>query len=195
MAGYVPYRIRIGDQTPEIKQSIADAKKYLQTGLKEPNTESLNITMLCPKSADEVLRKQIQVWQKHFGTALNIVIENDSAERISDSVRKGFYQAALTSIESEYDNAVNYLASFNNGNFINLSSKKYAKAVKELINAETDDDMMKACYEAESFLLKNGVCYPLCSLSAKFVISDVAQGIKMPGSENSVCFINARRFD
>ena len=71
----------------------------------------------------------------------------------------------------------------------------FIAVIKNLQTAATDDELINGCFTAEAMILREGVFFPLLSGSSKFVTSDETSGISILDSENTVCFINARRFD
>ena len=195
ICGGVAYRDKVGGSVPEIEHSVEKAKEYWSKGVKNIKAETISVSVLCPQELDGALREQFQIWQGALGINLQISIRNMSANEISSAVSRGEYQIAITGMKTDREDAANYLADINDIGIFRLKSKGYSDIVNRLVTADNDDDVADGCFEAEEYLLKNGVCFPLFSRSAKFVISDDAEGIEILDSESSVCFINARRFD
>ena len=63
------------------------------------------------------------------------------------------------------------------------------------MTSESYDDLITGCFTAENFILQNAVFYPLYSRASHFVVFNEADGITISGAENTVCFINAKRYD
>ena len=203
-SGFVPqsclvasssFRDQVGSQTQKIEQDLGQATALWEKGLSELGKDSVQLKVLCPEWLDSPVRQQLQIWQKNLGISIGITIENRSPEEISKAVASGNYQIALTSIESRYENAGDFLASFANGNIFNFKSASYENIVSNLLASDNYDDLMTGCFNAESYILQNAICYPLYSRSSRFVVHKDADGISFLGSETSVSFIGAKRYD
>ncbi|MBQ6542810.1 MAG: hypothetical protein IJL77_00335, partial [Clostridia bacterium] len=59
----------------------------------------------------------------------------------------------------------------------------------------TDDDIINGCFTAEAMILREGVFFPLMTGSSKFALNSEITGITVLDTEDTVCFINAKRFD
>ena len=155
----------------------------------------ISLTVLCPESLDSAVRRQLQIWQQVMGVSLAVTIENASADEITSSVSSGNYQLALSGIESDYESAVDFFASLENGGVFRFNSDEYALIIDRLLQVEGDSELLGGCFTAENFILQQGICYPLCSRSSRFVTSEDVEGINIFGSENTVSFIHAKRYD
>ncbi|MBP3696794.1 MAG: peptide ABC transporter substrate-binding protein [Clostridia bacterium] len=195
LVGTSAYREQVGSQTLRIEQDNAQAATLWKEGLANLGKDSVQLTVLCPEWLDGAVRQQLQIWQKTLGVSIGISIENKSPEEISKAVAKGEYQIALTSIESAYENTTDFLAVFSDGGVFNHNSASYDGIVNDLIAAESYDDIIKGCYNAENYILQNALCYPLYSRSSRFVVHNDADGIVFLGSETNVSFIGAKRYD
>ncbi|MBR5112178.1 MAG: peptide ABC transporter substrate-binding protein [Clostridia bacterium] len=194
-AGVQTYRDRIGEQTPSIKHSSKAAGKLWKAGLEELEISSVSLTVLCPDRFDEILREQLQRWQKALGISLAISVENKTDAEIESALNSGNYQMAVSVMTSEESNAVDYLSKFSDGGVFRYDDVNFLAVIKNLQTAATDDELINGCFTAEAMILREGVFFPLLSGSSKFVTSDETSGISILDSENTVCFINTRRFD
>ena len=194
-AGSLNYRTAVGSQTPEIVYDKDAAVSLWNTGLSELGASKVSITVLCPESLDSAVRRQLQIWQQVMGVSLAITIENATADEITEAVSKGNYQLALSGIESEYESAVDFFASLENGGVFRFKSEDYGMIVDRLLQVEEDSELLGGCFTAENFILQQGICYPLCSRSSRFVTAEDVEGITINGSENTVSFIGAKRYD
>ncbi|MBO5859334.1 MAG: hypothetical protein J6R20_06110 [Clostridia bacterium] len=195
LVGADSYRDKVGSQTPCIEQDLADSANLWKAGLEEIGKNSVKLTVLCPEWLDAPVRQQLQIWQKNLGISIGITIENKTPEEIRNAVSSGNFQIALSGIESEYENTTDFLASFADGGVFRFHSVGYKNAVEALVTSETYDKTINGCFSAESFILQNAVCYPLYSRASHFVVYDEADGITVSGAENTVSFINAKRYD
>lgn len=195
IVGSEPFRERVGDQTAEIKNSKANAKEFWAKGLEELKVDAVSLTILCPEKFDNCVREQMQIWQKEMGMSIKVNIESADSESIAAAVDKGNYQIVIGSLSTEYDNAVDFLNEIGDGAYFCLKSDDFNAIVNDIHKAGSDDELLGQCFKAESYLLQLGVCYPLYSSSAKFVVSKEVEGINILDSEKSISFINAKRFD
>ena len=203
-SGFVPkscligsdsYRSKVGTQTLCIEQNLNEAQNLWKESLTQLGKETVSLTVLCPEWLDTPVRQQLQIWQKTLGISLGITVENKTPEEIEKCVADGNFQIALTGIESPYENAADFLASFSDGGVFRFRSAGYQNAVTALLSAESYEEAITGCFTAENFILKNAIIYPLYSRSSNFVVYNEADGIYLVGAENSVSFIGAKRYD
>lgn len=195
LIGNIPYRIRVGEQTPSIVYNKSKAKTHFQNGLKNLETEQITVTVLCPEKMDLAVRKQLQLWQKVFGISFAVSVTNMSDKEISTAVSLGNYQIALSCVSSDKTNADAFIADFREGGPFRFNSKTFKGTVDQLKTVESDEEILTGCYTAEDYILEQGVFFPLYTLTTKFVVSNDTEGIYIINSSRIVSFINARRFD
>lgn len=194
-AGSLNYRAAVGSQTPELVYDKDAAASCWKTGLSELGTSKISLTVLCPESLDSAVRRQLQIWQQVMGISIAVTVENATADEITAAVSSGNYQIALSGIESEYESAVDFFASLENGGVFRFNSDEYGLIIDRLLQVEGDSELLGGCFTAENFILQQGICYPLCSRSSRFVTSEEIEGITVLGSENTVSFISAKKYD
>lgn len=194
-AGGVNYRESVGSQTPSIQYDAAAAATHLKSALSQLGTDKLTFTVLCPAWVEEQVRRQLQIWQQIMGIGLGVTVVTATADEISAAIAAGNYQVALTGIDSPYESAVDFLASFSDGGIFAFSGSEYSDIIKRLMGVDTDGELLSGCLTAENYLLGNAVCYPLYERSSRFVTSKDVDGIYMNGSESTICFIYAKRYD
>lgn len=194
-SGSVSYREAAQGRTPIIEYSEANAASLWGKGLSELGQSKVQITVLCPESLDGPVRQQLQIWQRVMGISLGITVENRTAEEIEKAVAKGEYQIALTGLESDYDSAVDFLASLSDGGVFRFDTDEYSRIIDRLLEVESDDDLIGGCYTAETYILQQGICLPLYSRSSRFVTAEDIEGISLLNSETGISFIGAKRFD
>lgn len=194
-AGSLNYRAAVGSQTPEIVYNKDSSSSLWQTGLGELGVNKVTLTVLCPDALDSAVRRQLQIWQQIMGISIAVTIENATAEEITKAVSSGNYQIALSGIESEDESAVDFFASLENGGVFRFKSEEYSLIIDRLLQVEGDSELLGGCFTAENFILQQGICYPLCSRSSRFVTSEEVDGISIFNSESTVSFIGAKRYD
>ena len=194
-AGSLNYRNAVGSQTPDIKFNKEAAATLWAAGLSELEASKASITVLCPEEFDSAVRRQLQIWQQTMGISISVTVENKTPEEINSAVASGNFQVALTGIESPYDSAVDFLASFKGGSVFRFDSDEYDMIIDRLLMVEGENELLGGCFTAENYILQNALCYPLYSRSSRFVTAEDVEGIYMLDSENTVCFIGAKRYD
>lgn len=194
-SGSVGYREAADGRTPIIEYNESNAAALWNKGLSQLGQSKVQITVLCPESLDGAVRQQLQIWQRIMGISLGISVENKTTEEIEAAVAKGEYQIALTGLESDYDNAVDFLASFNDGGVFRFDTEEYSRIISRLLEVDSDDDLIGGCYTAETYILQQGICLPLYSRSSRFVTAEDIDGISLLNSETGISFIGAKRFD
>lgn len=194
-AGGYSYREAVGSSTPCIKFDADAASKHWKKALSQLDTDKLSLHVLCPEWAEDSVRRQLQIWQQTMGIGLGITVEVLTAREISSRVASGKYQIALTGIESPYDNAVDLLSSFLDSGIFTFPDDGYSNIIARLLTVETDEDMLNGCFTAESYLLGSGMFFPVYERSSRFVTAEDIDGIYMCGSESTVCFVRAKRYD
>ncbi len=194
-AGSLNYRAAVGSQTPEVVYDKDSASALWEAGLSELGVSKVTLTVLCPEVLDPAVRRQLQIWQQAMGISIAVTIENATPEEITKAVSKGEYQIALSGIESEDESAVDFFASLENGGVFRFKSEEYGMIIDRLLQVEGDSELLGGCFTAENFILQQGICYPLCSRSSRFVTSEDVEGITILGSESTVSFISAKRYD
>lgn len=194
-AGNKPYREAAGGQTPMLNKKENYGNFCWSLALEELEVSKIGITVLCPEWLESPVRQQLQVWQKVMGIGLGITVEVRSEAEISEAVSSGNYQIAFGSFEAENDSAVDFLASFSDGGIFRFDSEEYRLIIERLMQVSSDRDLVNGCYTAENHIIREGICLPLYSRSSRFVFAEDTADIYMPGTNGTVCFINAKRFD
>lgn len=194
-AGGLNYREAVGSQTPELTYDSAAAAQLWAKGASALAADKILIEVLCPEWLDSAVRRQLQLWQQIMGINLGISVVNKTPEEINQAVAAGNYQIALTGIESPYESAVDFLTSFKGGGAFRFASAEYDALIDRLLKTGSGDELLSGCFTAETYILQNAICYPVYSRSSRFVTADEIEGITINGSESSVSFIGAKRYD
>lgn len=189
------YREAVSGQTPYVKYDTAAAAVHWKNALSQLGVEKLSLSVICPEWMENSVRRQLQIWQKTMGIGLGINVEVMTSDEISAAVSSGNYQIALTGIDSPYDNAVDFLASLEDNGIFSFPDNEYSLIIKRLMTVEDESEILSGCLTAESYILGNGMCFPIYERSSRFVTAEDVDGIYMPDSESTVCFIYAKRYD
>lgn len=192
VAGAYSYRSLVGEQTPVIEHNETEAVKRWNKGLASLETDNVTLTVLCPEEYENAVRNQIQIWQRLFGLSITVSVEPVSPAQIASGIKSGNFQIALGSVTAQQNDAVSFLADLSETNPFRYNSKNYRAVIERLVTVTSEEDITGGCFTAEDYLLKQGVCFPLYSKAARFVVSNDVSGIEMPGSQATVSFINAK---
>lgn len=202
--GFIPEDCSIGGesyakategQTPIIGYSEARATELFKLALEELEKSKVNISVSCPDWLENKVRQQLQVWQRVLGINIGLTVEVKSSEEIKKSLAAGDYQIALSGIESEYETAVDYVKAFRGGSVFHFDTAEYNVLVDKLMETKNEKELIEGCYTAETYILQRCICFPIYSRASRFVLSDEADDIYMPGGPSTVTFISAKRFD
>ncbi|MCQ2480735.1 MAG: peptide ABC transporter substrate-binding protein [Clostridia bacterium] len=189
------YRSSVKDKSPAILRDVKKAQALYAKGLEKLEIESTEFTVLCTEQFEIPLKTQFQTWQKLFGLDFSIKVKVMEANEITKAVNDGDFQIALAGIQSTYTDSTGFISQFRDGDLFNYNSKNFKEIVDNLLKAEVEKDVIDGCFAAEEYLLQQGVCYPLYTKASRFVVSKDVGDIYMLGSEDTICFINAKRYD
>ena len=194
-SGSLNYREAVGEQTSSVAFDAAKAADHWKKGLAELEKAKVSLTVICPDWLDTSVRRQLQIWQKTLGVDLGITVENKTSAEIEKAVSSGNYQIALTGISTSFESASDFLSSFRDSNIFRFRSDEYNTLIARILESENEEQILGGCFTAETFILQQGLCYPLYSRSSRFVAAEDVDGIVIFQSENNVSFIGARRYD
>ncbi|MBR2731997.1 MAG: peptide ABC transporter substrate-binding protein [Clostridia bacterium] len=195
IAGNVSFRAAAGTQTAGLGRNASSAVRHFSAALQTLELERVTLTLLSPDFLEGQALRQVQLWQKTLGLNLTLNLEILPAAEISAAVAKGDYQFAITGLTTDTADAGEFLARFAEGAVFRLKDDAFLQLTKQLLADVDDDAALEDCFAAESYLLQQGVCYPLYSRASSFVIGKDAADITISGGENTISFVNAKRFD
>lgn len=155
------------------KYNLSTAANYVATAEKnnkDPKNKrktipiDLKATIICLKEDEDDIRKILQDWQKTMGTRLAVTLESyDTQAELDKEISKGKYDIAYTTISVTEFISSEFLKRYtsnSNDNIINLNSKDYDKLIKNIYNAGSKDDLIKASKAAEEYLVNNVYIIP-----------------------------------
>lgn len=189
--GSLNYADTVYSQLSTVALSSENAVQYWQTGLLELGKKSLSITLLCEESFAPAMRKQLQSWQQTLGTDLAITVQAVDYTALEQALSKGEYQFAFAPLHSDYSSAAGYLETLctaANGNVFNHSDAEYDAIVAQVMKASTQQDLLNACYTADSYFSTHGIYYPMYCCSSAFAVSDKVSNLVFSASGDTVSF-------
>ena len=181
-----------------ISYNESSATAYWNKALEELGTKKVTVKLLCSEKYDMALRPQLQIWQRVLSTSLAISVEAVSDDELLRRIKSGDYQIALAPVAASTISASGFLNSFTSDkadNIFNYVNDEYVSLVKNTMNHNASTDVVSACFAAESHLLNHAVFYPLYLSPSAFVCAEDIEQIHCSASGDSICFIEAKRFD
>lgn len=195
MAGGVSFRAAAGSQTDVLGRNASAAVQHFTRALQALEQERVTLTLLSPDFLESAALRQVQLWQKTLGLNLTLNLEVLPQAEIAKAVAKGEFQFAITGLTADTADAGEFLAQFADGAVFRLQDEAYRSLTAQLLTDVDADAALRDCFAAESYLLQQGVCYPLYSRASRFVIGKDVADITIAGAEHTISFLNAKRFD
>ncbi|MBR5427806.1 MAG: hypothetical protein IK118_05615 [Clostridia bacterium] len=145
-------------------ENAETAKEYLRDGLAELDDDEAEIVILCAERHEELLKQQMQHWQKTLGVPVNVKISPVTDAELQSAVAKGEYQAAYYPLEVKENTPEDFLSRFVSGaagNIMNYASEEFDDAFARLCMATNSADAAAAMNTALAALSGDGVYLPL----------------------------------
>lgn len=194
----VNYNEHVQNSSRGIAYNESAATAYWNKALEELGTKKVTVKLLCSEKYDLALRPQLQIWQRVLSTNLAISVEAVSDDELLSRIKSGDYQIALAPVASSTTSTSGFLNSFTTNkkdNVFNYENEEYISLVESSMNHNSSADVINACFAAESHLLNHAVFYPLFLSPSAFVCAEDVEQIHCSASGDSICFIEAKRFD
>lgn len=168
------------------------AVSVLSAALEKAGINSVTVSLKCEARHEFMLKKQLQSWQKIFGTSFNIDVVSMSAEELKRDVKNGDYDIAFYPVAASSASAEDFFLQFtaaSSQNIFGTDDEAFDLAVKALGSASEEDadtSLANVCRAVAD----NAVMLPVWSESTYFVcVKDTAGVILLPGEDN-VYFYN-----
>ncbi|MBQ6020086.1 MAG: hypothetical protein IJL26_07900 [Clostridia bacterium] len=145
-------------------ENAGTAKDALRDGLAELDDDEAEIVILCAERHEELLKQQMQHWQKSLGVPVNIRISPVGDAELQTAVAKGEYQAAYYPLEAKECSPVDFLSRFvtgASGNLMNYASEVFDDAFARLSMATAGADAAAALNTALAALSADCAYLPL----------------------------------
>ncbi len=172
------------------------ASEYMSSSLETLEISSVHLTVLCTADYEHAVRRIIQFWQHAFGISLIAEAKVVELNELKQSVRSGNYQLALAPVTVSSAQASICLTDFISDspkNIFRFASDTYDSIVGKAFATGSTASCAEGCRTAESFLMQNGVFYPLFTTGSALVFSENVSGIYACPAGEGVCFISAIR--
>lgn len=168
------------------------AVKLLSAALENAEKTSVTVTLLCETEHELMLKKQLQTWQKIFGTTFNINISAVSAEELERAVTNGDYDIAFYPVSTPSASTGDFFSRFTSASAKNIFGTKNEAldlAVKNF-RAASGTDTEAVLEKLYTVVADNAVMLPVWSESTYFVCEkEIAGIILLPGTD-SIYFYN-----
>lgn len=189
------YRAAAGEADFPLKGEVS-ARQYLQNGLDNIQKSSATVTIICLKEHEIAMRKVIQQWQKVFGVGISASLKVCEDSEIASALSSRTYQVAFVPFTATTTSASLNLYSFyteSDNNIFGYSSAVYEMLVEKLNTAGTSAKAVEYCKKAESYLINDGVFYPMYEDKSYVAFYKDSVGITVTPSGEAVSFVNARK--
>ena len=192
----VCYRDEAGD-VPPMEQSKDRALLFMQFALEALETSRVELTILCTEEYDVAMRKVIQCWQKIFGVSVAASTVVCTQEELRTARESGDYQVAFLPVKAPSTSAVQTLYSYTSedGSLFGMQDEEFAGYMRTLQCAPSASSAVEACRQAESYLIRTGVFYPVFEDTSCFAFYSETDGITVTPCGEAISFIGARKYD
>lgn len=192
--GSLNYSQSVGENENAVTQNPFSAASLWKEGLGRLEKKKINITITCPERFADMVSSQVQLWQQTLGITFCMVMEKTDDATAAEKLRTGEYQMILAPISTREASAADFVSRFKSDsaeNVFRFEDKGYDLTCNRILEIGTEAGMLSGCYTAESFLLENGICFPLFSCSSYLVSAPSVSGITCSPSGDDISFISA----
>lgn len=168
------------------------AAQYYKTAMEnsEDITASMTVTVLTTEDFSDSVKKQIQIWQRVFGTDVKIQVE--SRESAVNMLISGNYQIAFLPVTVTATNTAEFFRTFmtvSDYNVAGYANSNYDALINSLTKTMTEDEKAEVYKSCEQSLISYGVVIPAFTEASYFVTGKDVEGI-YSFSESEVYFRN-----
>lgn len=158
----------------------SDPVASFDTGLTELGVKEADVTVLCLKQHEELVRTLMQSWQSQLGVRFNVKVEPLDAAELTDRVESGNYQMALYPLSYSSITAFNGLQRFttdNANNVCNYADPVYDNIVSVIKTVSGKKTTIDATLAAEKHLISECVLVPVCEKAEYYGVGKGVSGI------------------
>lgn len=169
------------------------AQEFLQKGLEEMELSSVSFTVLTSSEYEDLIRRQMQNWQKTLGLSCIIRVESVSETELAASVANGDYEIAFCPLTADSPDALSYLMHFSADspdNCIFLQNENYTNLLAAA-NTAAADEQAQYIKAAADFLVDSDYILPVFSEKAYLVQTSGVTGIYCYTSADRIYFTHA----
>ena len=180
-----------------LEENAERAQLFMQFALKETEQTHISVQILCTAEYETAMRRIIQCWQKVFGVLVAASTAVCTEEELQKAQRNGDFQIALVPIQATSTSAMQSLYDFTHDedNGLGVTNEVFDGYMQAALTAPSPQSAAMCCRQAESYLIRTGVFYPLFAESSCFAFYPGAVDILLTPCGDNVSFIRARKTD
>lgn len=173
----------------DFDENLAQAE--LRTALDELEKSSLELSLLCDEEHEQMLRLQMQEWQRILGVEINIRLSVLPLEELEKTVKTGTYDLAFYPLSKpgfrDYDFYRIFLSE-SSFNVVNMDDEAYNDLFNDYLKnvSQNEADQKKA--ELENHLVEQTVFLPVYKKESHLVTNKKISGVQMYSSPDIVYF-------
>lgn len=164
------------------------AVSVLNSSLEKSGMRSVTVTLKCEESFELSLKKQLQNWQKIFGTSFNINVTPLSADELRKAVEKGDYDIAFYPVRAYCASPNGFFRQFYScspDNVFGIENEELDNAIKAAGGSGSN-----AAQTLTQALYANAVILPVWSENSCFVCTEKTGGVMLLPGTDSIYFYN-----
>ena len=170
------------------------ALQSLWSGLENTEADSVSLTVLVSEEYTDLLKRQLQNWQKTLGLGCAVRVESVSEAQLKNRVLKGEYEIAFYPLTASAPDTLRFLEQFTPGstnNALHLENAAYTGLLNAAKTASDTATQRKYLSSAVKYLTDNYCIIPVFSESAYLLQTEGVQGIFCDASPERIFFENA----
>ena len=184
--GIIPSSMIVSEE--RYRESVGNIGRYknsdpvasLDAGFSELGVKKADVTVLCLKEHEELVRTLMQSWQSQLGVRFNAKVEALSTADLRSRVESGNYQLALYPVSYSSITAFNGLQRFTTGNannICNYADPVYDNTVSVIKTVSGKKVTVDATLAAEKHLISECVLIPVCEKAEYYGVGKGVSGI------------------
>ena len=184
-----------------VSQDTNKAGELWRQGLQETGYTSADLTVIVTEEMEDIAKQFVQGIQGSIGKittygddekiSFSLKLSVLSAEDFSTAFSKGDYDMALYRFETVNQNAVSFLSSMIDGNY--LGEVDEVQSALEAAQSANADKMANACKECEQSIMNDYSIMPMMYESSYYVQAEGVSGVQFHAGSGRVNFVNATR--
>ena len=170
---------------------------FMQFALGELEQSTVTLQILCTAEYETGMRRIIQRWQKLFGVTVAASTQVCTDEELLNAQQSGNFQIAFLPVRAASSSAVQCLYAFENadGAGFGTDSTDFAGYLQAALSAPNADSAAACCMQAESYLIRTGVFYPVFDDASCVAFYAGAEDIDLTPCGEAISFVRARKTD
>lgn len=164
------------------------AAELLNAALEASGKKSVTVTLKCEERFETLLKKQLQSWQKIFGTLFVINVTPLSSRELGRDIENGNYDIAFYTRSAPLASEYSFFSQFVSGapgNAFGTENPEFDDAVAVLGGAD-GSEKSRALKKVNALFAESSVLLPAWNESTYFICAGGVSGIKLlPGGDSA----------